>query len=72
MNHHERAAYLFREAIKQGLDGPTEGMLVDAFGDVQANTETEIADVLIASGKFADAATYLEQQRELRELEDAE
>lgn len=72
MTHQERAAHLFKQALAQGLDAPTEGMIADAFFDVQGNTETEIEGRLIASGKFADAATYLDRQRDLKMLEDAE
>jgi predicted RNase H-like nuclease (RuvC/YqgF family) len=41
MNAHERADMLCREAEKLGLDNPTEGMISDAFADMEFNFAQE-------------------------------
>ncbi len=41
MSAHERAEHLCKEAERLGLDGPTEGMVSDAFADLEFNHQQE-------------------------------
>lgn len=71
MTTHERAENLFIEAERLGMDRPSEGMIANAFCDVEANTWNEIIYELIEGG-FERAAKYLENMAELKKLDEQE
>jgi cytochrome c-type biogenesis protein CcmH/NrfG len=65
MNAHERAAHLYDEAKKLGLDAPTEDMIADALRLAEDNVETDIVYGL-KEGGFTKAAKAIANWRELR------
>lgn len=69
MNAHERAAHLFIEAEKLGLDAPTEGMVADAIHDAECSIRTgQVFDLM--QGGHEKAADYLCKKYEIETEED--